>query len=202
MRRSTVVAVWPLLAVLLTTACAGSSGRTSAPEGANQAATSLSIASPTSRGDFPLDKLPGLSRLLLRCGEPFRRPPGPQLLLTGAFPASVAAAAGTVAGRVDARAPAGGTSGVITPMADVFLVRDGRIATLPAPQDSLGTPLTLASGESKALPARAALVPCAPSRVGSALPPGRYEVWARLTVSRADGTGVDSFGGPWPLDIR
>ena len=91
---------------------------------------------------------------------------------------------------------------MFTPAADVLLVRDCRVVTLPAAQDSVGTPLRLASGQAKTMPAHGVLASCDPSLADSALPPGSYQIWVRVTVNRADGTQVDSFGGPWPLVIR
>ena len=49
------------------------------------------------------------------------------------------------------------------------------------------------------LPADAPLVSCRPG--GAPLPPGGYDLWARLAITPDDGPALTSFGGPWPITI-
>ena len=196
--------IWAAAATVLAllTGCAASSagsGGSTSPESAQSTPTRTTGSS---GGDFAVDPLPSSARTVLQCGRPFHRPPGAQLVVTADFPAVVRVSEAGVDGLVQVRAPAGGMSGVVTPTADVFLVRANEVATLPAPQDLVGAPLRLGSGQSKTMPAHGVLVPCDPSLAGSDLRPGAYQVWVRVTVNRADGTQVDSFGGPWSLEVR
>lgn len=166
-------------------------------------APSVTPAAPsTSRGDAPVDRIPGLSHVVLRCGQPFQRPPGPQLVLSGSFPASVAAGEPSLTGRVTVSAGRAGVTGVVAPLAEVFLVRDNRIVTLPPQQDSIGLQLRLGPGGSHDLTAPAPLSACDGSLPDQALPKGRYDVFTRVVVNRDDGARVESFGGPWPLEVR
>src|SRR5262249_16519524 len=82
----------------------------------------------------------------LGCGRPFRMPAGAGLLaLTGRFPAVAPAGAQVVSGAVEVTSGVP-TRGVVLPQAEVFLVRDGRVATVPVLQDALGLRLELAPG--------------------------------------------------------
>jgi hypothetical protein len=95
--------------------------------------------------------------------------------------------------------------GVIIPAADVFLVRDGLIVTMPLPQDLVGRRLDLDAGEAERLPAEGTLVPCEGrngSSVQSSLPPGQYELYVRLVLNHDDGTSLESIGGPWQLTLH
>jgi hypothetical protein len=121
------------------------------------------------------------------------------LTLTGRFPAAAPAGAGVVSGVVEvtSRVP---VRGVVLPRAEVFLVRDGRVATVPVPQDAMGARLDLAPGRTEQLPGEAALASCEPG-VGP-VPPGIYELYARVVFTPDGGASVESFGGPWPLQVR
>jgi hypothetical protein len=136
----------------------------------------------------------------LKCGQPLRVPAGGGLLtLTGRFPAAAPAGAGVVSGAVEvtSRAP---VRGVVLPQAEVFLVRDGRVATLPVLQDAMGVRLELARGRTGRLPGEATLVSCEPG--AGPVPPGIYELYARVVLTPDDEASVESFGGPWPLQVR
>ena len=150
--------------------------------------------------DRPLPTAP----TALECGRPFRLPSGGGLTLTGRFPAVVSSSAQAVSGAVEVASENEVVRGVVTPTADVFLVRDGRIATLPLPQDLVGMTLELAAGKVERLPAQATLSPCDPGG-GSAdgsLRPGTYELYARVVLNHDDGSSLESIGGPWPLEVR
>jgi hypothetical protein len=180
-----------VLGLTLLSGCAG----TSSPEAAKPAPTAT-------RGDGAVDQLPLQTRTVVQCGRPFQRPPAPQLVVSGQFPASVSAGTQSLPGRVRVSARVGGIAAVVTPAADVFLVRANRVATLPVAQDSVGVPLQLRGGDSHDFAAYASLTSCDPALSGGALSKGRYDIYARVTVNREDGSRVESFGGPWPLVIR
>jgi hypothetical protein len=90
--------------------------------------------------------------------------------------------------------------GVAAAAADVFLVRDDRVVTTPVAQDAIGIRWELAAGETRTMPALASLVSCEPQ--GGPLPPGEYELYARVVVTPDDGAAQQAFGGPWPLRVR
>jgi hypothetical protein len=135
----------------------------------------------------------------LECGQPFRPPAGGTLTLTGRFPATAAAGDRTLAGTVEVTSRTA-VRGVLAPRADVFLVREGRIATVPLAQDSVGVRWDLRPGKAERLPGEVALVACDPG--AGSLRPGTYELYVRVALTPDDGTAVESFGGPWPLEVR
>ena len=134
----------------------------------------------------------------LECGAALTQSTGGALRITGTFPATVPAGAPTLTGSVEVTAAEGKVAGVVTPQADAFLVRDGRVVTLPLAQDSVGRPLELADGRAERLPATASLVPCSGS---DRLAVGSYDVYVRVVLSRADGSRADSLGGPWSVEV-
>jgi hypothetical protein len=146
-----------------------------------------------------MDPTPTTGTAIPGCGRPFRPPAGGALTLTGRFPATAPAGQGSVTGTVEATSRVA-VRGVLTPSADVFLVRDGRVATMPVPQDSMGVRWDLAPGESKWLPGEATLISCEPA--GGSVRPGSYQLYARVLIAPDDGAAVESFGGPWPLQVR
>ena len=158
------------------------------------------VATVTPGEDAPVDRIPGTTPTPLLCGGPFRLPATRALLtVSGQFPGRVAAKDGSVSSQVDVTA-GGAVRGVMAPSADGFLVRGGRIVTLPAPQDLMGVRLTLAPGAAHRLPAVVNLQPCA---AGTAvLPPGPYELYVRVVVNRDDGSAFESFGGPWAIEVE
>ena len=119
--------------------------------------------------------------------------------MNGRFPTAVSSDEQIVSGTVEIAATRGGARGVVTPQADAFLVREGRIVTLPVPQDSIGRELDLSDGRVEQLPAMATLTPCAGDRELSA---GTYDLYVRVVWNREDGSQADSLGGPWPLQLR
>jgi len=150
-----------------------------------------------------VDRAPSTARSPLECGRPFRRPSGGELSLTGRFPGVVHASERAVSGTVEVAGANEGLRGVVTPNADVFLVRDGRIATLPLPQDLVGMRLELDPGKVESLAAQATLLPCeGGSAAGESLPPGTYELYVRVVLNHDDGSSVESVGGPWQLEVR
>jgi hypothetical protein len=139
--------------------------------------------------------------------------------LTGRFPAVAPAGAQVVSGVVEvtSRVP---VRGVVLPQAEMFLVRDGRVATVPVLQDAMGVRLELAAGRVERLPGKATLVSCEPG--AGPVSPGTYQLYARVVLTpdgggpdggASDGGGPDggasdggasmeSFGGPWPLEVQ
>jgi hypothetical protein len=135
----------------------------------------------------------------VRCGRPFRLPDPVGLRLVARFPESVPAGQQTISGTVEVMSRRG-MRGVAPAAADVFLVRDGRVVTTPVAHDAVGIRWELAAGETRAMPALASLVSCEPD--GGPLPPGEYELYARVVVSPDDGAAQRAFGGPWRLRVR
>jgi hypothetical protein len=135
----------------------------------------------------------------LACGQAFRGPAaGGELTIVARFPASAAAADGVVTGTVEVTGRRA-VRGVVGARAQAFLVRDGRVVSMPMAQDLSGVRWDLAPGEAERLPADAVLVSCAPG--AAPLPPGRYELWTRLVVTPDDGPGAESVAGPWPFEV-
>jgi hypothetical protein len=136
----------------------------------------------------------------VRCGRPIDLPPPGGLRLVGRFPASVPAGQPTVGGIVEVTSREA-VRGVAAPAADAFLVRDDQVVTTPMAQDAIGVRWQLAAGETRTMPAMASLVSCEPD--GGPLPPGRYELYARVVLTADDdGPAQTGFGGPWPLRLR
>jgi hypothetical protein len=135
----------------------------------------------------------------LECGQPFQPPAAGALTLTGRFPATAPAGSQAITGTVEITSRQA-VRGVSTPRADVFLARNGRIATLPGAQNLLGIRWDLAPGETQHLPAEATLLSCDPD--GGSVPPGTYQLYARVMIIPDDAAGIECFGGPWPLEVR
>jgi hypothetical protein len=135
----------------------------------------------------------------LDCGAPFEPATGGILTVTGRFPTAVSASEQMVTGTVVVAANGSEARGVVTPQAEAFLVRDGRVVTLPMPQDSVGRKLELAGGMVQRMPTMATLVPCSG---GEVLPTGTYDLYVRVVLNLDDGSRADSIGGPWPLEVR
>jgi hypothetical protein len=137
----------------------------------------------------------------LECGRPLRKPASGRLTLTGRFPAVVRSTERILSGTVEVTSADVGVAGVVTPTADAFLVRDGRIVTLPVPQDSVGKSVELGPGTVETLQGEVSLSPCQ-AGLGGSLGPGTYDLYVRVVLNNDDGTMVESVGGPWPLDVR
>lgn len=135
----------------------------------------------------------------IECGARFRPAPAGPLTLTARFPATVAREPGQVSGSVDAAGSAA-IRGVGPGRAEVFLVRDGRVVTLPVPQDSMGLLWDLAPGAVRSVPADVTLTSCETD--GAALAPGIYDLFVRVVLTTDDRGTQQSFGGPWPLRVR
>ena len=139
----------------------------------------------------------------LDCGAPFEAPPPAELGLTARFPGSVVSGNLPVPGTVEIVSRTGSVSGVITPAADAFLVRDGFIVSEPLPQDLVGRRLQLEADESVTLPAQVSLLTCDDGDSGEAvLPAGRYDLYVRVVLNHDDGTASESIGDPSPLVLR
>lgn len=176
------------LALLLAAGCG------SGEPGARSGSQSPSSPEETMATDLPLNREGGG----LQCGAELAPVTRGLLKVNGRFPAAVSALERVVTGSVDVTSNSREASGVVTPQADAFLVHDGRIVTLPLPQDSIGRELDLKDGKVERLPAVASLVPCSGA---SGLAPGSYDVYARVVLNNADGSRADSIGGPWPLEV-
>jgi hypothetical protein len=135
----------------------------------------------------------------VRCGRPFRLPAAGGLRLIARFPDCVHAGQQAVGGRVEVTSREA-MRGVAAPAADVFLVRDDQVVAMPMPQDAIGVQWELAAGETRSVPAVASLVSCGSH--GGPLPPGRYELYARMVLVPDDGGVQRAFGGPWRLGVR
>ena len=135
----------------------------------------------------------------LRCGYRFQLPAAGGPRLVARFPESVQAGQPAVSGTVEVISREA-LRGVAAPAADVFLVRDEQVVALPMPQDAIGVRWELAAGETRSVPAIASLVSC--ESHGGPLPPGRYELYARMVLTRDDGAAQRAFGGPWRLEVR
>lgn len=135
----------------------------------------------------------------VRCGRPIDLPAPGALRLVGRFPESVPAGQQTVGGIVEVTSREA-VRGVAAAAADVFLVRDDQVVTTPTAQDAIGVRWELAAGETRRMPATASLVSCGPD--GGPLPPGRYELYARVVVNPYEGPAQTAFGGPWALRLR
>lgn len=133
------------------------------------------------------------------CGRPFAPPAAGTLRLSGDFARSVPAGRPTLSGTVEVTSR-DALRGVAAPAADAFLVSDGRIVTMPLPQDAVGVRWELAAGETRRVEATASLLSCEPG--GGPLPPGSYELYARVVLTLDDAAPRQAFGGPWPLRLR
>jgi hypothetical protein len=178
------------LVLLLAAGCA--SGASGAASGGQAGPSPEEAAMAT---DLPASPAPGV----LECGARFASTPGGALSVTGRFPTAARAGEQMVAGTVAVAAKRGEARGVVTPQAEAFLVRDGRIVTLPVPQDAVGQRLDLTDGSVQSMPATVTLVPCSGDGV---LPAGSYDLYVRVVLNHDDGTRADSLGGPWPLEVR
>jgi hypothetical protein len=176
--------VGPLLAVLVLAVAGCSDGAVGGSVGAEES---------------PVKSEPGEESSEVRCGRPFELPAPSGLRLVGRFPQNVPAGQQTVSGIVEVTSREA-MRGVAAPAADVFLVREGRVVTTPMAQDAIGVRWELAAGEMRRMPAMASLVSC--ERDGEPLSPGRYELYARVVLTRDDGTAQRAFGGPWRLRVR
>lgn len=134
------------------------------------------------------------------CGRSFHPPAAGGLRLVGQFPERAAAGEPTVSGMVEVTSEEA-VRGVAAAGADVFLVRDGRVATMPLAQDAMGIRWDLAAGETTSLAGTASLVSCEPD--GGPLPAGPYELYVRVMLVPDDETTPRaSFGGPWRLVVE
>jgi hypothetical protein len=149
--------------------------------------------------ESPVKSQPGEELGEVRCGRPFQLPAPGGLRLVGRFPRSVAAREQTVSGIVEVTSREA-MRGLGAPAPDVFLVREDRVVTTPVAQDAIGVRWELAAGDTRSLPAMASLVSCEPH--GDPLPPGRYELYARMVLTTDEGAAQRAFGGPWRLRLR
>jgi hypothetical protein len=118
--------------------------------------------------------------------------------LEGRFPTTAGAGQNAVNGTVEVSADQA-VKGMAGPVADAFLVRQGKVVTTPLPQDAMAVRFDLAAGETKSVEALGSLVSC--GQAGGRVPPGDYEVYARLVLIPDDGKPAAAFGGPWPLTV-
>lgn len=119
------------------------------------------------------------------------------LTVEGRFPPSVERSAVTVEGSVTVTNTGPPVKGDTSPVADVFVARDGKVVATPMPKDLVAQPIELATEASAEFPATGALQAC---DGGGPLPAGVYDVFAVVTVTGGDNTLIAA-GGPWRLDI-
>ncbi|MFV2088649.1 hypothetical protein [Micromonospora sp. LOL_021] len=135
----------------------------------------------------------------LGCGQPFETSGDGVLTVDGRFPSTASGTDRAVTGTVEVTGRRA-VRGVVSPRAEVFLVRQGAVAAVPAAQDLIGVQWDLAVGDVEQLPGDVPLVSCEPA--GGPVPAGDYELYARVVIVPADGTDrLVSFGGPWPLRV-
>jgi hypothetical protein len=82
----------------------------------------------------------------------------------------------------------------------MFLVKAGRVVTLPAPQDAVGVRWELAAGVPKSVTGEVTLVSC--ESAGERLDPGTYELYARIAVFPDSGPVLEFIGLVGTLDVR
>ncbi|WP_106188437.1 hypothetical protein [Umezawaea tangerina] len=119
------------------------------------------------------------------------------LALTGRFPGSVERGGGTFAGTVTVTNNGQALKGDTSELADVVVVRDGKVVGAPLPKDLVAKPLDLPAGASADFPATGSLREC---DGGEPLAAGSYQVFAVVSVNLG-GQGVVAVGGPWSLDV-
>ncbi|GAB1645508.1 hypothetical protein [Krasilnikovia sp. MM14-A1259] len=200
--RSYLFWVVPLFTTVVATAgCGGPNVGTEQPAAPAAAASQPGTAPPemARKEQTTVEPVPAQDDTAPRCGQPVRAPAATALTVTGRFPTSVAANEQTVSGLVEVTSQAA-VKGVGAPQADLFLVRKGRIVTEPMPQDAVGVRWDLAAGQSRKIPAAATLMSCEPG--GDRLPPGDYEMYARVAITPDDAPTATSQGGPWPLELH
>ena len=166
--------------------------------GTSTASGTISPTKPTG-GASTVSTEPVARPAALDCGEQFQLPsPGP-LTLTPHFPATVGRDPQPVTGSVDATSNAA-VHGVGPGRAEAFLVRDGRVVTMPVAQDSVGVLWDLAPGAVRTVPADVAVVSCEGD--GTELEPGAYQLYVRVVLTPGDGPPVASYGGPSPVQLQ
>ncbi|ROO50991.1 hypothetical protein EDC02_5854 [Micromonospora sp. Llam0] len=135
----------------------------------------------------------------LGCGQPFETPGDGVLTVDGRFPSTASGTDRAVTGTVEVTSRRA-VRGVVSPGAEVFLVRQGAVAAVPTAQDLIGVQWDLAAGDVERLPGDVPLVSCEPA--GGPVPAGDYELYARVVIVPDGGTDrLVSFGGPWPLRV-
>jgi hypothetical protein len=172
-----------IAAALCTTGCAGGQPPAAPPSPAPAAPDSA-----THEGERRADTVS------VGCGESIGAS-GP-VKMTGEFPATTTPDQFT--GKVIILAGTAKISGVSTPGADVYLARDGKIVSVPLPKDLVGRQVDIEPGGSTAFDAPGSARDCA---TDGQLTPGRYEIYARIVLTSADGSSMEATGGPWPLAV-
>lgn len=148
--------------------------------------------------EMTVNSTPGTDDDPLGCGQPLRLPANGALSLDARFPGTTQGTNQMVTGTVEVTSQRD-VRGVVSQQAEMFLVRDDRVVGVPLAQDLLGVQIDLAAGEVERLPADATLISCEPD--GGPVPPGDYELYARVVVTPDDGAALVSFGGPWPIQV-
>jgi len=119
------------------------------------------------------------------------------LALVGRFPTSAERGGGTFAGTVTVTNNGEAIKGDTSQLADVVVVRDGKVVGASLPKDLVAKPLDLPAGASADFPATGSLREC---DGGEPLAAGAYQVFALVAVNQ-NGTTTVAVGGPWPLDV-
>jgi hypothetical protein len=177
-----------LTIVLATAGCGNFAAAGSGPEPSN------SVEEPAA-----MNSSQGPVGTALACGQPFPTSTEKGLTFAGRFPATVAVAERRLTGTVAITSQIS-LRGMVTPRADLFLVRSGRVVTLPVPQDLVGVLWDLSPGDAISMPGEATLISCDAGK--ALLSPGGYQLFARVVVVPDQGDRAEFLGGPWPVELR
>lgn len=179
------------------------SDRADGPPGDDQGCSGVDSASGTSPtkptgGGSTVSLAPVAQLAPLACGEQFQPPaPGP-LSLTAHFSATARLDRQSVTGSVEATAGAA-VHGLGPGRSGAFLVREGGVVTLPAAQDFHGLIWDLSPGGVRTVPAAVSLLSCEEDT--ALLTPGAYDAFVWVALTTDEGTPMESFGDPWPLQV-
>jgi hypothetical protein len=181
-------ATLPLMVAFTAAGCGGAVTRAPDPDASREESATVSSSPAVSSASAAIE-----------CGKPFHLPSTGTFTLTGSFPTTASTGGPAVSGAVDITSRTA-IRGVASANVEVFLVRDGRVVTLPMPQDAMGIRWEMAPGETRRVPGMASLMSCDPA--GGPVRAGSYQLYARMALTADDGGRVESFGGPWPLEVR
>jgi len=193
------LALLPLVVALAAAGCAGPGAGSSPGTDGSPGPVEAASSGPVPEEGATINPAPSASTDPLGCGQPFETPGDDVLTVDGRFPSTASGTDRAVTGTVEVTSRRA-VRGVVSPRAEVFLVRQGRVAAVPAAQDLIGVQWDLAAGDVEQLPGDVPLVSCDPA--GGPVPAGDYELYARVVIFPDDGTDrLVSFGGPWPLQV-
>lgn len=134
------------------------------------------------------------------CGHPLGAlPADARIPVTADFPPRIARAAdGFFEGTVSVTNLGRAMSGVTSPGAGVYVLRDGYVVSTPLPQDLVAHSMALEAGASATLPARGSIRSCIDDEL---LPVGQYGLVAVVVVYLDDGPAVVGASEPWTVHV-